>query len=242
MQRSKLFWKKFLIVLVSWLFIFSGLWISLAFKYIKFNNFYDEALIFISNNYNSCTILVGVLTLPFLCSLYFLFESNQSCKLVRYKARDNYILKNLFYGIEFSIAFALIHGMVNLIGLKLSFNSDMFATVNLYEYCIINAIVMAAYYARCSNMYTLAISVIDRKYAIIWLTTLYFLSSVIIKMNFPQIWLPCDDVTIFMRLLSCDVDAFNICLIITREIVLGIGFGVAALLVFNKKDVVTYDK
>ena len=251
MRRFKYNISRYLLISVVWTVIFIISWICFVLWFVNFmreQNFADDRFILreiMWSNYNGQNLLTAFLPVIFVYSLEYLLGDSTPVTVLRFRSRGTFLGMCIFKAAVLSVIVAVLHELVNIIGLLIVFHPSLVFEVKMPLYSLVNILTLEIYYLRCGGLLLLFNNFKKEKLASVAVVAVYlfelFILSPVATGQY-KLWLPNLDASVMYELMQGYIGWNDLMLIIARGVAMTGIVLLCAWFRFQKKDVLHYEK
>lgn len=168
--------------------------------------------------------------------LNFLLLPYAETLFVRLSSRKKYISYNMRHTIIFSILFALIHEVINMIGMLLFFSLSALENLQFFYCMFVSFVAITLFYIHVGIILQLLNIWMIRKYAGVMVFFMYMFEYLLIRVKFIN-WAPCCDGAILLRLLEKSISKERIIFLFSENIFVCLFLVIILNYLFLQKDI-----
>lgn len=168
--------------------------------------------------------------------LNFLLLPYTEMLFVRLNSRKKYIIYNMKHTIIFSILFAIIHEVINMIGMLLCFSVSALENLQFFRCMFISFAAITLFYIHVGIILQLLNICIIRKYTSVIVFLMYMFEYLLIRVKFIN-WAPCCDGAILLRLLEKRISKERIIFLFSENIFVCLLLVIILNYLFLQKDI-----
>lgn len=215
---------------------------------MKYEQFLTETDIFIAlydsvNGYNGLLEMMVVYTLPFLFGYYYVANKEMSYEIIRYDAREKYKREETKKMIFVAILFMFIHQGIGFVYTVMHFKWSFLSDYSYSLYMIAAGIIAVIFYVQTGFLYQIIRDWLKRDFiALLIVFGINFTQTIAIKYKLVKIWISGKDLFAAFDFLRGKIELGAILFVIVRSILLVICLYMISQIVFEKKDIIKYEK
>ncbi len=195
------------------------------------------------NGYNGLLKMLVLYTLPVLFGVYFLSYKEVSYVIVRYSIKEKFRQEEIKKIILVSVGFTILHQIISFIYVSSNISRELLMKYPFVLYTIVAGIIAILFYIQTGLLYHIISDYIKADLlAFVFMFCINFIQHILIKYRIVKFWISGSDFLVAFDFFEGKVSVSIIIFTIIRSIIVTVALYMISQMIFEKKDIMKYEK